>query len=244
MTSRAHLRICIGLACLLLVPRLAHSQAAPAALDRVVAVVNNRAILSSDVNEEMRLSILEPRSTTAGPPTAKSALRRLISRTLIQQQIRQEDIQSAQPSEQRVQARLTELRHSLPVCIRMNCATDAGWKVFLASNDLTEADVEHYLRMRLEILAFIESRFRQGIRISQDDIDQYYRETLVPQYGKGETVPPLQSVAPRIEEILLQQEVNVLFSSWLDNLRKQGDVEVLDPALETAGLPAADGASE
>jgi hypothetical protein len=27
--------------------------------------------------------------------------------------------------------------------------------------------------------------------------------------------------------------VNVLFDGWLRNLRKQGDVEVLDPALET-----------
>lgn len=244
MTSRTQIRICIGLATMLLVPRFSLPQATLPVLDRVVAVVNNRAILSSDLNEEMRLSVLEPRNATAAPSNARNALRRLISRTLIQQQIRQEDIQNAQPTEQQVQARLTELRRSLPICIRMNCATDAGWKVFLATNDLTQAEVEHYLRMRLEILAFIESRFRQGIRISQDDIDQYYRDTLVPQYGKGETVPSLQSVAPRIEEILLQQEVNVLFSSWLDNLRKQGDIEVLDPALETSGLPAGDGANE
>jgi hypothetical protein len=27
--------------------------------------------------------------------------------------------------------------------------------------------------------------------------------------------------------------VNVLFDDWLQNLRKQGDVEVLDPSLET-----------
>ena len=37
-------------------------------------------------------------------------------------------------------------------------------------------------------------------------------------------------MAPRIEEILLEQQVNVMFGTWLDNLRKQGDVEVLDPA--------------
>ena len=46
-------------------------------------------------------------------------------------------------------------------------------------------------------------------------------------------MPPLSDVAPRIEEILLEQQVTVLFDTWLDNLRKQGDVEILDPALET-----------
>jgi len=40
-------------------------------------------------------------------------------------------------------------------------------------------------------------------------------------------------VSPRIQEILLQQQVNALFGEWLQNLRKQGDVEVLDPALAT-----------
>ena len=32
----------------------------------------------------------------------------------------------------------------------------------------------------------------------------------------------------------MQQQVNVLFDDWLDNLREQGDVEVLDPELESA----------
>jgi hypothetical protein len=40
-------------------------------------------------------------------------------------------------------------------------------------------------------------------------------------------------VAPRIEEILLERHVNVLFDDWLNNLRKQGDVEVLDPSFES-----------
>jgi len=41
-------------------------------------------------------------------------------------------------------------------------------------------------------------------------------------------------VSSRIEEILLQQRVNQLFDDWLATLRKQGQIEVLDPSLETA----------
>jgi hypothetical protein len=33
--------------------------------------------------------------------------------------------------------------------------------------------------------------------------------------------------------------VNVLFDNWLKNLREQGDVEVLDPALESPESPNA-----
>lgn len=213
--------------------------AAPIVLDRVVAVVNNQAILESDLDEELRLSILEPnpQGRVRGTETPESALRRLISRALIRQQIREEDAQVAEPAEKEVNDRIAELRRQLPVCLRANCVTDAGWKAFLAAHDLTEPAVRDYLRNRLEILNFIELRFRQGIHISQREISDYYQDTLLPQYLVGEPTPPQKQVAPRISEILLQQKVNALFSGWLDNLRDQGEVEVLVPALEAAAQP-------
>ena len=198
-------------------------------LDRVVAVVNNAAILTSDVDEEMQLSVLDPNQAGLGTLTPPRALEQLIERALIQQQIRQQDEQP--PSQSEVDARLAEIRKELPACVRQNCASDAGWKAFLVAHNLTERRVESYLRYRLQILSFIELRFRQGIQIPAEDIATYYRKTLLPQYAAGEAIPALQAVSPRIEEILLQQKVNLLFDDWLKNLRKQGDVEVLDPSL-------------
>jgi peptidyl-prolyl cis-trans isomerase SurA len=217
-------------------------QNAPVVLDRVVAVVNNHAVLWSDIADALRLAVLEPRRKSEEEPNARAALEQLISRALIEQQIREEDADAAEPTEKDVQARLAELRKELPVCVRMHCVTDAGWKTFLEAHELTEKQVEDYLRGRLEILAFIEKRFRQGVRISQEEIETYYRDSLLPQYTNGDAAPPLTDVSPRIEEILLQQQVNAMFSAWLENLRKQGNVEVLDPALEPD--PAAASPSE
>jgi len=216
-------------------PALAQAQTAPSSspvvLDHVVAVVNKRAILASDVHEEMLLSVLEPKDADSIAETPQAALQRIISRTLIRQQIRDEDARSIEPTKEEVQARLTELRKLLPVCVRENCSTDAGWKAFLENHGLTERRVESYLRGRMEILSFIEQRFKQGLSIPQQDVEAYYHNTLVPQYQAGQAVPSLDEVAPRIQEILLQRQVNAMFSGWLNSLRKQGDVEVLDPAL-------------
>jgi peptidyl-prolyl cis-trans isomerase SurA len=205
--------------------------ASPVVLDSVVAVVNRHPILASDIDEEIRLSVLDPGRTGRGVLTRKRALDQLISHTLIQQQIRREDEQAAEPSAEEVQSRLAEIRKELPACVHQNCASDAGWKAFLVAHELTPERVDAYFRNRFEILRFIEQRFRPGIHISPQDIETYYRNTLLPQYAPGEPVPPLSKVSPRIEEILLQQQVNVLFDEWLTNLRKQGDVEILDPAL-------------
>jgi peptidyl-prolyl cis-trans isomerase SurA len=214
--------------------------AAPVVLDRAVAVVNKHVILESDLDDEIRLSILDPNNAGQPALTPQRALEQLISRALIEQQIRQEDVEAVEPSQQEVDARLHQIRTELPACVHQNCASDAGWKVFLAAHGLTSDRVESYLRYRLEILRFIEQRFRQGIQISEQQIETYYRDTLLPMYAPGEAVPPLNDVSPRIQEILLQQQVNVLFDNWLTNLRKQGDVEVLDPEL----APAPDAAQD
>jgi peptidyl-prolyl cis-trans isomerase SurA len=216
---------------------------APVVLDRVVAVVNNHAILFSDLDDEIRLSVLDPNLVGEGELTRPLALDQLISRSLIEQQIRQEDLQAIEPSQDVVNARLDQIRKELPACVHQNCATDAGWNAFLSSHGLTAERVESYLRYRLEILSFIEERFRQGIQISQPQIDAYYHDTLLPQYKSGEAVPPLDQVAPRIQEILLEQQVTVLFDAWLTNLRAQGEVEILDPSLESASTPGASGVS-
>jgi peptidyl-prolyl cis-trans isomerase SurA len=215
---------------------------APTVVDRVVAVVNDRPILASDVTEEMRLAVLEPNGRQRAIETPEQALQRLISRTLIRQQIREEDAQSTLPTKEEVEARLSEIRKQMPVCVREDCATEAGWKAFLENHGLTQERVDAYLRNRLQILRFIELRFRQGIQIPDKEVDAYYRNTLLPQYPAGQTAPLLAEVAPRIQEILLQQKVNALFSDWLDNLRQQGEVEILDPTLEAAAQPDHGGA--
>ena len=211
----------------------ATQSAPPVVLDRVVAVVNNHAILDSDINDEIRLSVLDPGRGGLGVLTRKKALDQLIGRSLIEQQIREEDLQSVDPTQAELNARLAETRKELPICVRENCASDAGWKAFLTAHGLTAERVESYVRYRVEILRFIEQRFRQGISISPQEIETYYRNTLLPQYAKGEAIPPLEQVATRIQEILLQQQVNALFDDWLQNLRIQGEIEVLDPTLES-----------
>jgi len=245
--SKTRIRIALDSACLALCVTVAAmaqgsvvqgpAQAPPPAssvvIDRVVAVVNNQAILASDLDEEIRLSVLDPGQVGLGVLTRKRALEQLIGRALIQQQIREEDERAADPSQAEVDARLAEIRKEVPACIHENCATEAGWKAFLVAHGLTPERVQIYLRYRVQILRFIERRFRQGIQISPQEVESYYRVTLLPQYAPGEAIPALDQVAPRIQEILLQRQVNVLFDDWLKNLRKQGEVEVLDPALET-----------
>ena len=51
----------------------------------------------------------------------------------------------------KVDARLAEIRHEIPACVRENCASDAGWSAFLKEHHLTPERVESYLRYQGQV---------------------------------------------------------------------------------------------
>jgi hypothetical protein len=197
-------------------------------LDRVVAIVNNELILDSDVDEERRLEALQPYNEQSETFSRDRAIERLIDRTLILQQV---ELQAEDPiSDAQLTQETDALRKNIPGCknTKFNCETKAGWDVFLASNGFTEAEFNEKWRQRMEVLRFIEQRFRAGIKITPEEIQTYYNQTMLPEYAKqGTKAPPLDSISDRIQEVLLAQRVSGLLGDWLKSLRAQGSVVVL-----------------
>lgn len=199
-------------------------------LDHVVAIVGPSVILQSDVVQEMHLSALEPLQILPGQNTPASALRRLIDRTLILEQMHEQGQPTAMPQSE-VDKAVADLRKTIPACGQDKCETADQWNYFLRTNNLDPELVAERWSQRMAILHFIDLRFRSGIRIAPDQISAYYQKTLVPALAKDhQTAPPLADVSARIQEILLQQQVSGLFQDWLGSLRDQGNVRIVDEA--------------
>jgi peptidyl-prolyl cis-trans isomerase SurA len=200
-------------------------------MDRVVAIVNGDLILDSDVDQERRFSALLPYGEAGGEYTRDAAIQRLINRDLILQQIKLQP--GYDVSEEAATKDLESLRKSIPACKQFDCETTAGWDRFLASEGFTEATLTGLWQMRMEVLAFIEQRFRMGIKITPIQIRTYYDTDLRKQYAaQHATPPPLRTISSRIQEVLLQQQVSSLLDDWLRSLRAQGSVVVLHPGEE------------
>ena len=195
-------------------------------LDRIVAIVNGDIILESDVEEEMRWAKLQPYRISRDGGERNQALNRLIDRTLIMQQ-EQGYVQTPLKDEE-IDADVKDMRKDLPACERYKCETKEGWQRFLSDNGFTAKDVHDRVKLRMQVLRFIQQRFRAGIRISDKEIEDFYKNTMLPQYAKEHaTPPPLDSVSERIEQVLLQQQVSSLLDQWLKTLRDQGHVRIL-----------------
>ncbi len=206
------------------------STAAPDAgatqLDRVVAIVNGDLILESDVDEERRFAVFQPYSEPTGSFSRAQAIQRLIDRTLILQQAKEQPRKPITDAE--VQANLADLRKDILACKQYKCETQEGWHKFLNDNGFTEEELLRHWRDRMETLQFIEDRFRMGIRISDQQVQDYYTKTLLPKYAERKATPPkLDSISDRIREILLQEQVGALLDDWLKALRASGDVRMI-----------------
>jgi len=213
-------------------------------LDHVVAVINGSVILQSDVMEEMGYAFLQPFTAGAARNTPQRALQRLIDRDLILQQM--ETAQTVTPpTPEEVKQRIAELRSVIPECVPYHCQTDTGWQAFLRNKGLTEKEVEAHWAQRMLILSFIQSRFGAGVHITRAEIADYYNKTLAPQLRARAVKPPaLEAVSSRIEEILLQQRVSSLLLEWLQSLKSEGSVSILDPAYGKVGTTGSGDDSE
>jgi hypothetical protein len=225
---------CFALLLLLLVgARAIHATAdtqRSAILDRVVAIVGDQAILASDVDAEMRFAAFQPTSEPAADNTPQQALTRVIDRTLIdEQRVLQPGLAEVTPKE--VDQAMATLRASIPACAQYQCKTDAEWQAFLAAHGFAQAEVADRIRERLAILKFIDLRFGVAARVSNPDVKKYYDQVLTPELEKSHaTVPPFATVAPRIREILRQQQVSTMLDQWLRSLRNEDHVRILDSA--------------
>jgi len=200
-------------------------------VDQVVAVVNSDLILESDIDEERRFESFQPFRDPEGPSSRTALIDRLIDRTLILQQAKLQPDDRVTLAE--AQTRLKTLRTEIPACKPAHCETDEGWQKFVQSQGFTLPQVEELWRQRMEMLKFVEIRFRAGIRISPEEIKTYYDKTLAPELIREHTTPPpLDTVSERIQEILLQQRVGSLLTDWLTALKAQGTVRIMKPGEE------------
>ena len=203
------------------------ASSAGAVLDRVVAVVNGDVILESDVDEERRFEEIQPFRSVQDSTRAK-IIERLIDRELILQQAALEP--EDQVSDQAVDQQLATVRTEIPACKQYHCETEAGWAKFLSDHGFTVAEFRSRWRQRMQLLKFVEVRFRSGISISDDEIRAYYEKTMLPEYARRKaTPPPMDTIRRRIEEVLLQQQVGALLDDWLKSLRAEGSVQILAP---------------
>jgi peptidyl-prolyl cis-trans isomerase SurA len=191
-------------------------------IDHIVATVNHHAILQSEWDEAVEFECL-----MSGRPLQEATaeiriqtLERLIDQELIAEQMSASSFVPATAEE--TAGRVRELRQTVPAW-----KTDDGWRAALASYGLTEQDVEERTAVQVNLSRYLDLRFRPDIHIERRAMEDYYRQQLLPQMrASGWPDTPFEQMAPKIEQLLIEQRMSELQDEWLRSLRLQEEIRV------------------
>jgi peptidyl-prolyl cis-trans isomerase SurA len=234
VSSRAKTAVTVVVLTLLMAPAKAPRLFAAEVIDRIVATVNGRIILQSELDEALRYEAL-----LSGRPLSqftdadrRTVLDRLIDQELLGEQTKEADAQQVLREE--AAKRVAEARKLYP-----EAATEAGWQAVLAGYRLTENDLLDNVQKQLDLMRLVDARLRPSIQIDSKSIEAYYRDKFVPQLEKsGAGEVPLADVSAKIRELLTEQKVNELLVSWLQTLRSESDVHIPGSPQSAAGVEA------
>lgn len=189
--------------------------------DRTIAVVNTHLLTWSDLDEQMRFEALE---NGRALNDLSEADRHTAFEHLVQYQILRDQMQGlARATASDVNSRISEMRAAWKMS-----DDDAKWIATLSHYGISAGELRELVANQVEILRFMEFRVRPLVRISRQEVEDYYTGTLVPQIkAQGANPEPIEAVTPKIRELLVEQKMNVELEKWLETLRAQSRVKVL-----------------
>lgn len=193
-------------------------------VDRIVATAGKRAITLSEVHEEHRLERFlsrQPVEPLDDPRIAEIA-DRLINQALLAQEM--ESARFARVHTVDVAGQIADLKQQF--------GGDESFRRALREYDITEEKLRAVLEFRANVNRFLEVRFRPVTQVENAAIERYYRQTLVPQLEARQVrdIPALDEVRDRIEDILVQEQIDREYAAWIKEVREQANVRFRYPA--------------
>lgn len=184
--------------------------------DRLLVLVNRDVITESDVNWALALDPQLP-TLDLSAENRRMMLERLIDQRLLLQEA--EKLPRNEPTEEEITEHIN----------KELIAPFGGNEKFLERMKkvgLEQAMLREIVRRRLEILKYVDFRFRSFIFIKPEEIEQYYRDTEIPQAArKGLGAPELNdTLRAEIESKLVSARVNSELDRFFDETRAQAQI--------------------
>lgn len=169
-------------------------------LDRIVVIIDDSFIITlSDIRQERAIQSAFGRN----PGNDEAVTDALIEKHLVEDQIAQ--FREIEVSETAVAERLRTITKPANVSDR----------------ELREA-VAGELRRN----AFMNERFGEFIRVSDEEVRKYYEETLVPELRlRGQPIPPVEQVTEGVRQNVIAEKMKVEVDAWLMELQRRSTIE-------------------
>lgn len=198
-------------------PALAQGQgAAPLELrDRIVAVVDEDPILSSDIDRAITLGLAERREGES-----ERELRSRVLDSLIVQRVQLHEVSRFGIEQVPVEAIEAQVE-----AVRARFGSDEELRARLAEVGLDLEGLRQLVARQLAVLSYFEEFLGPRIFVDLEEIREYYEETLVPELeARGARAPRIEEVREEIRQLLRQRRLNEAIETRTEELRREADV--------------------
>jgi len=187
-------------------------------IDRIAVSVGNRVVTTSHIDREIRVVSFQQRVQ----PVFDAAARRSTADRMVEQLLIRRELENSSypvPSQSDIEPAGQEFKKEY-------FSSDDAFRRSLADYGITEQDFLDELLWQRTLLLFIEIRFRPGVQVSDQDIQDYFHTVVEPAASAAHPGQPvaLEDYRDRIEETLTGQIVDKQVDTWLKEARQRTEV--------------------
>ena len=183
--------------------------------DRVLAVVDEDPILSSDVDRVIALGLVERREGETD-----LELRRRVLEILVEQRVRLHEVTRfgfEQVEVEAIERQVAAIRERFP--------DDETFRERLDEVGMDLQSLRQLVARQLIVWSYFEEVLGPRIFVSLEDTRTYYEEVLVPAAeAEGATAPPIESVREEIRTLLRAERLNEAIEQRTEELRRRADI--------------------
>ena len=172
-------------------------------VDRVVAILDRDVILLSEAQQAMSVDEIDG----AGESSLREVVERLIEERLIEREVAR--FRDDPIPEEDVDAQLSRMRSSFD--------SEDAFQKLLSIRGLNEQWLRAELRRQLGVTRYLERRFRALTYVTEDDIESYFSNTILPRLSV-ERGPSVEET-DQIRRILEERRFNDRVEEWIDGLK-------------------------
>jgi hypothetical protein len=199
--------------------------AEPVVIDRIAVIVDKHVIKTSDLDRDLRVTeFLNRAPLDASVDVKRKAAQRLIDQTVIREEIEKGGYSKSTASE--VDGMVKKL-----LADRFG-GSDARLEQELSRYGLTEAELRIQLGWELDVLNFINERFRPGVLVTEDQIKSYYEQHHADLQRQFPQLKTFESLEPKIRIALEGEQLNKNFDEWLAAARKRDRIVYKEEAFQ------------
>lgn len=188
-------------------------------IDYMVASVNGSLITYSDLLWQLTL---EPNTLLDNPKREdlQRALELVVDQRLVFEDA--EKLPHIHAGDKEVEAAIAELIRMFP--------SQAEFQRRVLRTGLTAERLREIVGERVEIEKYLDFRFRSFAVATPKEIEDYYRDTYVPQFRRrspGAVVPKIEDVRSQIEKQLIENKVGADLQKYIDTAREGAEIVIL-----------------